>query len=56
MGADGTLNGHVEEMHAGHGIVKAFGRQEEAIERSSRNEQLFQAKRIVLFCSVPTEW
>ena len=28
----GTLNGHVEEMHTGHAIVKLFGRQEEAIE------------------------
>ena len=27
----GTLNGHVEEMHTGHAIVKAFGRQREAI-------------------------
>src|SRR6185295_18127499 len=27
----GTLNGHVEEMHTGHSIVKLFGRQEEAI-------------------------
>ena len=27
----GALNGHVEEMHTGHAIVKAFGRQREAI-------------------------
>ena len=27
----GTLNSHVEEMHTGHSIVKAFGRQQEAI-------------------------
>jgi ATP-binding cassette subfamily B multidrug efflux pump len=27
----GALNGHVEEMHTGHSIVKVFGRQEEAI-------------------------
>ena len=24
------LNGHVEEMHTGHALVKVFGRQEEA--------------------------
>ena len=28
----GKLNGHVEEMHTGHSIVKAFGRQQEAID------------------------
>ena len=27
-----TLNGHVEEMHTGHAIVKLFGHQEEAID------------------------
>ena len=27
----GTLNGHVEEMHTGHAIVKAFGRQRQAV-------------------------
>ncbi|MEO8323748.1 MAG: ABC transporter ATP-binding protein, partial [Actinomycetota bacterium] len=27
----GALNGHIEEMHTGHAIVKLFGRQEEAI-------------------------
>ncbi len=31
----GTLNGHVEEMHTGHAIVKVFGRQDEAIARPS---------------------
>src|SRR5262249_20205429 len=29
----GSLNGHVEEMHTGHSIVKVFGRQREAIAR-----------------------
>ena len=28
----GKLNGHVEEMHTGHSLVKAFGRRESAIE------------------------
>ncbi len=40
----GALNGHVEEMHTGHAIVKLFGRQEEAIaEFDERNEALFEA-------------
>ncbi|HEV7603398.1 MAG TPA: ABC transporter ATP-binding protein [Candidatus Limnocylindrales bacterium] len=48
----GTLNGHVEEMHTGHSIVKAFGRQREAIDRfDSENEQLFQASYRAQFLS-----
>jgi ATP-binding cassette subfamily B multidrug efflux pump len=48
----GTLNGHVEEMHTGHSIVKAFGRQGEAMERfDSENEQLFQASYRAQFLS-----
>jgi ATP-binding cassette subfamily B protein len=48
----GTLNGHVEEMHTGHSIVKAFGRQHEAIERFDvENEQLFQASYRAQFLS-----
>jgi ATP-binding cassette subfamily B protein len=48
----GTLNGHVEEMHTGHAIVKAFGRQDEAIERfDTENEQLFQASFRAQFLS-----
>jgi ATP-binding cassette subfamily B multidrug efflux pump len=48
----GTLNGHVEEMHTGHSIVKAFGRQSEAIERFDvENEQLFQASYRAQFLS-----
>ena len=35
----GTLNGHIEEMHTGHNIVKVFGRQEEAIARVRRGER-----------------
>jgi ATP-binding cassette subfamily B protein len=29
----GNMNGHVEEMYAGHAIVQAFNRQDESIER-----------------------
>ena len=48
----GTLNGHVEEMHTGHSIVKAFGRQQEAIDRfDTENEQLFQASYRAQFLS-----
>jgi ATP-binding cassette subfamily B protein len=40
----GALNGHVEEMHTGHSIVKAFGRQREAIETfEAENERHYQA-------------
>jgi ATP-binding cassette, subfamily B, multidrug efflux pump len=48
----GKLNGHVEEMHTGHSIVKAFGRQKEAIEVFDKeNEQLFQASYRAQFMS-----
>jgi ATP-binding cassette subfamily B protein len=48
----GALNGHVEEMHTGHAIVKAFGRQREAIEVFGReNERLFDASRRAQFIS-----
>ena len=40
----GELNGHVEEMYAGHKIVKAFGRERQSIaEFSERNERLYNA-------------
>jgi ATP-binding cassette subfamily B protein len=40
----GALNGHVEEMHTGHAIVKAFGRQDQAIAQfDAENERLYQA-------------
>ena len=29
----GELNGHVEEMYGGHVIVKAFGREQQSIEK-----------------------
>ena len=35
----GSLNGHIEEMHTGHAIVKVFGRQEEAIEAFDERER-----------------
>ena len=35
----GNLNGHIEEMHTGHAIVKLFGRQEEAIAEFDRRER-----------------
>jgi ATP-binding cassette subfamily B protein len=48
----GALNGHVEEMHTGHAIVKAFGRQREAIEVFDReNDRLFDASRRAQFIS-----
>ena len=48
----GALNGHVEEMHTGHAIVKAFGRQREAIEVFDReNQRLFDATRRAQFIS-----
>ncbi|WNC16605.1 ABC transporter ATP-binding protein [Brevibacillus brevis] len=40
----GALNGHVEEMYTGHKIVKAFGREQSAIEKfDSINEKLYES-------------
>jgi len=48
----GTLNGHVEEMHTGHAIVKVFGRQEEAIEAfDQENDKLYEASYKAQFIS-----
>jgi ATP-binding cassette subfamily B protein len=48
----GTLNGHVEEMHTGHSIVKVFGRQEEAIAKfNEENERLYEASYRAQFIS-----
>jgi ATP-binding cassette subfamily B protein len=48
----GTLNGHVEEMHTGHAIVKVFGRQREAIEAFDReNARLYDASYRAQFIS-----
>jgi ATP-binding cassette, subfamily B, multidrug efflux pump len=48
----GALNGHVEEMHTGHAIVKAFGRQERAIEMfEAENDRLYEASYRAQFIS-----
>ncbi len=48
----GALNGHVEEMHTGHAIVKSFGRQREAVETFDReNERLYEASQKAQFIS-----
>jgi len=48
----GTLNGHVEEMYAGHNIVQAFNRETAAIEEFDReNERLFEASFKAQFVS-----
>jgi ATP-binding cassette subfamily B protein len=48
----GALNGHVEEMHTGHSIVKVFGRQEEAIAKfDEENDRLYQASYRAQFIS-----
>jgi ATP-binding cassette, subfamily B, multidrug efflux pump len=48
----GTLNGHVEEMHTGHAIVKAFGRQHQAIATfDEENERLYHASYRAQFIS-----
>ena len=48
----GVLNGHVEESHTGHAIVKAFGHQEDAIRRfDEENERVYQASFKAQFIS-----
>jgi ATP-binding cassette, subfamily B, multidrug efflux pump len=48
----GSLNGHVEEMHTGHAIVKLFGRQEEAVEVfDERNDGLYDSSWRAQFIS-----
>ena len=48
----GRLNGHIEEMHTGHNVVKVFGRQAEAIEVFDReNEALYEASFKAQFIS-----
>ncbi len=40
----GELNGHVEEMYTGHKIVKAFGREQQSLEKfNETNEKLYEA-------------
>jgi ATP-binding cassette, subfamily B, multidrug efflux pump len=48
----GKLNGHIEEMHTGHSIVKVFGRQEQAIAQfDEENEKLYDASFKAQFIS-----
>lgn len=48
----GKLNGHVEEMHTGHAIVRAYNRSEQAAaEFDEFNEALFQASFKAQFLS-----
>ncbi len=48
----GALNGHVEEMHTGHNIVKVFGHRDEALETFDReNQRLFLASYRAQFIS-----
>lgn len=48
----GSLNGHIEEMHTGHSIVKVFGRQEQAIARfDAENDKLYTASFKAQFIS-----
>ena len=48
----GKLNGHVEEMHTGHALVKVFGRREQAIKDfSTLNEKLYESSFRAQFMS-----
>ncbi len=48
----GTLNGHVEESHTGHPIVKSFGHQEDAIRRfDEENQRVYEASFKAQFIS-----
>lgn len=48
----GKLNGHVEEMHTGHALVKVFGRREQAIKDfSTLNERLYESSFKAQFVS-----
>jgi ATP-binding cassette subfamily B multidrug efflux pump len=48
----GDLNGHVEEMHTGHAVVKLFGRQQEAVEVfDERNDALYDSSWRAQFIS-----
>jgi ATP-binding cassette subfamily B multidrug efflux pump len=48
----GKLNGHVEEMHTGHALVKVFGHREKAIsDFATLNENLYQSSFNAQFMS-----
>jgi ATP-binding cassette subfamily B multidrug efflux pump len=48
----GTLNGHVEESHTGHAVVKIFGHQEDAIRKFDiENQKVYEASFKAQFIS-----
>ena len=48
----GKLNGHVEEMHTGHALVKVFGRRKQAIaDFSTLNEKMYESSFKAQFMS-----
>jgi len=48
----GVLNGHVEESHTGHSIVKVFGHQEDAIRQfDEENQRVYEASFKAQFIS-----
>jgi ATP-binding cassette subfamily B protein len=48
----GVLNGHVEESHTGHSVVKVFGHQEDAIRRfDEENQKVYEASFKAQFIS-----
>ena len=48
----GVLNGHVEESHTGHSVVKVFGHQEDAIKHfDQQNELVYEASFKAQFIS-----
>jgi ATP-binding cassette subfamily B multidrug efflux pump len=48
----GALNGHVEQMHAGHPLVQVFGRRESAIAQfDEQNQRLYKASFLAQFLS-----
>jgi ATP-binding cassette subfamily B protein len=48
----GKLNGHVEEMHTGHALVKVFGRRQQAIKDfKSLNSKLYESSFKAQFVS-----
>ncbi|MCX7843566.1 MAG: ABC transporter ATP-binding protein/permease [Clostridia bacterium] len=50
--AMGELSGHVEEMFTGHKVVKAFGREQESIERFEKiNQRLYESSWKAQFVS-----
>jgi ATP-binding cassette, subfamily B, multidrug efflux pump len=48
----GKLNGHVEEMHTGHSLVKVFGRRQQAItDFATLNDKLYESSFKAQFIS-----